>query len=54
VELGRSKRSITTDSDGATTSELFYMVTNLPDPEQAPIEDIPALYHQRWTGERPQ
>jgi hypothetical protein len=41
----------TTDTDGATTSELFCMVTNLLDPGEAPIEDIPALYHQRWSGE---
>ena len=40
----------TTDTDGAATSELFCMVTNLLDPDEAPIGDIPALYHERWIG----
>jgi len=41
----------TTDTDGATIRELFCMVTNLLDPDQAPIEDIAALYNERWSGE---
>jgi hypothetical protein len=41
----------TTDSDGVRTSELFCLATTLLDPHAAPIEEIPALYHDRWRGE---
>jgi hypothetical protein len=41
----------TTDEQGSQHSELFCLVTTLLDPEAAPIEEIPALYHERWRGE---
>lgn len=41
----------TRDEHGAGTSELFCLVTTLLDPENAPIEEIPALYHERWRAE---
>ena len=41
----------TRDEHGATNSELFCLATTLTDPAAAPIEEIPALYHERWRGE---
>lgn len=41
----------TTDEHGAQHSELFCLATTLLDPDTAPIEQIPALYHERWRGE---
>src|SRR6266540_3178809 len=41
----------TTDAHGAEHSELFCLVTTMLDPDDAPIEEIPALYHERWRGE---
>jgi hypothetical protein len=41
----------TTDAHGVEHSELFCLVTTLLDPDDAPIEQIPALYHERWRGE---
>jgi len=44
--------SVTTrDEHGATTSELFCLATTLLDPELWPIEEFPALYHERWRAE---
>ncbi|GAA4234105.1 hypothetical protein GCM10023075_51750 [Streptosporangium album] len=39
--------------DGAqqTVSELFCLATTMLDPTAAPMEEIPALYRQRWEGE---
>jgi len=41
----------TTDTHGVAHSELFCLVTTMLDPELWPIEEIPALYHERWRGE---
>jgi hypothetical protein len=41
----------TRDEYGATTSELFCLATTLLDPKQWPIEEFPALYHERWRAE---
>jgi hypothetical protein len=41
----------TRDDHGATTSELFCLATTLLDPDTWPIEEIPALYHERWRAE---
>lgn len=41
----------TTDEHGTRHSELFCLVTTLLDPDTWPIEEIPALYHERWRGE---
>jgi hypothetical protein len=41
----------TTDEHGAQHSELFCLATTLLDPHTAPIEEIPALYHERWRAE---
>jgi hypothetical protein len=42
-----------TDADGAPreVSELFCLATTLLDPQEAPIEEIPGLYAQRWEAE---
>lgn len=39
------------DAEGATTSELFCLATTLLDTRQWPIEEFPALYHERWRVE---
>jgi hypothetical protein len=41
----------TRDTHGEQHSELFCLATTLTDPEAWPIEEIPALYHDRWRGE---
>lgn len=41
----------TTDEHGEVHSELFCLVTTMLDPKRWPIEEIPALYHERWRGE---
>jgi hypothetical protein len=41
----------TRDEHGATTSELFCLATTLLDPQAWPIEEFPALYHERWRAE---
>jgi Insertion element 4 transposase N-terminal/Transposase DDE domain len=41
----------TTDEHRVEHSELFCLVTTMLDPDAAPIEEIPALYHDRWRGE---
>jgi hypothetical protein len=41
----------TADEHGVEHSELFCLVTTMLDPDEAPIEEIPALYHERWRGE---
>lgn len=41
----------THDEHGATTSELFCLATTLLDPHRWPIEELPALYHERWRAE---
>jgi len=41
----------TLDEHGVTHSELFCLATTLLDPDLWPIEEIPALYHERWRGE---
>ena len=41
----------TADEHGVEHSELFCLVTTMLDPDAAPIEEIPALYHERWRGE---
>lgn len=41
----------TTDAHGAHNSEMFCLATTLLDPDTAPIEVIPTLYHERWRGE---
>jgi Insertion element 4 transposase N-terminal/Transposase DDE domain len=41
----------TTDEHSVEHSELFCLVTTMLDPDAAPIEEIPALYHERWRGE---
>ncbi|WP_433529228.1 transposase domain-containing protein [Micromonospora sp. CA-263727] len=41
----------TRDEHGEHHSELFCLATTLLDPEAWPIEQIPALYHERWRGE---
>jgi hypothetical protein len=41
----------TRDEHGSTTSELFCLATTLLDPQAWPIEEIPALYHERWRAE---
>jgi hypothetical protein len=38
-------------AEGARTSELFCLATTLLDPRTAPIDEIPALYHDRWSAE---
>lgn len=38
-------------NDHITTSELFCLATTLLDPDTWPIEEIPALYHERWRVE---
>ena len=44
--------SVTTrDEHGATTSELFCLATTLLDVQAWPIEEFPALYHERWRVE---
>lgn len=41
--------SVTTrDEDGASVSELFCLATTLLDPQAWPIEEFPAIYHERW------
>jgi hypothetical protein len=41
----------TRDEHGATTSELFCLATTLLDEQAWPIEEFPALYHERWRAE---
>jgi hypothetical protein len=41
----------TRDEYGATTSELFCLATTLLDPKTWPIEEFPALYHERRRAE---
>src|SRR6266545_3542326 len=41
----------TRDEHGEQHSELFCLATTMLDPHTAPIEEIPALYHERWRGE---
>jgi hypothetical protein len=41
----------TTDEHSVEHSELFCLVTTMLDPDAAPIEQIPALYHERWRGQ---
>lgn len=41
----------TRDEYGVTTSELFCLATTLLDPQLWPIEEFPALYHERWRVE---
>ncbi|HEX8348136.1 MAG TPA: hypothetical protein VF657_25905 [Actinoplanes sp.] len=41
----------TTDEHTTRTSELFCLVTTLLDADKWPIEEIPALYKDRWSGE---
>jgi Insertion element 4 transposase N-terminal/Transposase DDE domain len=41
----------TRDKHGEQHSELFCLATTMLDPHTAPIEEIPALYHDRWRGE---
>jgi Insertion element 4 transposase N-terminal/Transposase DDE domain len=41
----------TTDEHGQHHSELFCLATTLLDPTAWPIEEFPALYHERWRGE---
>jgi len=41
----------TRDEHGERHSELFCLATTLLDPEAWPIEEIPALYHERWRAE---
>lgn len=41
----------TRDEHGATTSELFCLATTLLDFQAWPIEEFPALYHERWRVE---
>jgi hypothetical protein len=41
--------SVTTrDEHGTTISELFCLATTLLDPQAWPIEEFPAIYHERW------
>ena len=42
----------TTDEHGVEHSELFCLVTTMLDPDAAPIEEIPALYHERCCATR--
>jgi hypothetical protein len=39
------------DEHGTRTSELFCLATTLLDPGIWPIEEFPALYHERWRAE---
>jgi transposase IS4-like protein/DDE family transposase len=39
------------DGSNKQVSELFCLATTMLDPQQAPIEEIPGLYAQRWEGE---
>lgn len=41
----------TTDEHGERHSELFCLATTLLDADDWPIEEFPALYHERWRGE---
>jgi len=41
----------TRDEHGTTDSELFCLATTLLDPQSWPIEEFPALYHERWRVE---
>ena len=41
----------TTDADGSEQSELFCLATTLLDPDTAPMEELAALYHDRWQAE---
>jgi hypothetical protein len=43
-----SVRSKTGAAGGKATSEVFCLVTNLLDPEQAPAAELAALYARRW------
>jgi hypothetical protein len=40
----------TRDEHGEQHSELFCLATTMLNPDTAPIEEIPALYHERWRG----
>jgi hypothetical protein len=41
----------TTSADGSEQSELFCLATTLLDPDTAPMEELAALYHDRWQAE---
>jgi hypothetical protein len=41
----------TTSADGSELSELFCLATTLLDPATAPMEELAALYHDRWQAE---
>ena len=41
----------TTGAEGSEQSELFCLATTLTDPDTAPMEELAALYHDRWQAE---
>ncbi len=43
--------TITVHADGSAQSESFRLVTTLLDPDEAPAEELAALYHERWESE---